>query len=168
MQKNRLVQGFSLIEVSMVLVIMGVMMGAVFKGHDLVEQARIRSTSYDFSRIWTALQLYANDYQTVLWGDPDAWTKLADARLLASPEAPRSKLGGQFSLETKDDVGYLRLGQGSEAKAFLSFGQVKSLLACLKNDNPQRVVVMNQSGAVVDLDKETEKGGRYSVALVLE
>lgn len=152
----------------MVLVIMGVMMGAVFKGRDLVEQARIRSTSYDFSRIWTALQMYANDYQTVPWEDPDAWAKLAEARLLASPEAPRSKLGGQFSLEAKDGFGYLRLGQGSNAQAFLSLGQVKSLLACLKNDNSQRVVVMNESGTVVDPNTETEKSGRYSVALILE
>lgn len=143
-------------------------MGAVFKGHDLVEQARIRSTSYDFSRIWTALQMYSNNYQTVLWEDSEAWAKLAEARLLASPEAPKSKLGGQFSLGSKNGTGYLTLGQGTSAKAFLSLGQTKALVACLKNDNPQRVVVMNKGGAVVDLDKETAHDERYSVAILLE
>lgn len=152
----------------MVLVIMGVMMGAVFKGRDLVEQARIRSASYDFSRIWTALQMYSNDYQMILWEEENAWVRLAEARLLTSPEAPKSKLGGQFSLELKDGVGYLKLGQGTTARAFLSLSQTKALVACLKNDNPQRIVVLNASGTPVDLDKETTGEGRYSVALVLE
>lgn len=153
----------------MVLVIMGVMMGAVFKGHDLVEQARIRSMSYDFSRIWTALQMYANTYQTPLTADSEAWSKLAEVRLLASPEAPTSKLGGKFALVTAENgTTYLKLGKGRDAKAFLSLSQTRALVAQLRNDNPLRVVAFNAEGNAVDLAQESNKNGCYSVAIILE
>lgn len=138
--------GFSLIEISIVLLIVGVMLGSVMKGHDLLEQANARSTAYDFARIQTAFLFYSNDYGPDILNAPeDVWKKLHSVKLIASPQPPHSKLGGQFSVITIKETPYLRLGKGKDSsQPFLTLAQVKAIQAHL-SDAPDHSILLTDS-----------------------
>lgn len=116
--------GFSLIELALVLIVIGVLAGAIFKGKDVLEAAKIHAVLNDINRIRTAAALYhdtfgqwpGNDSQArarfgegVNNGQGDGvilgreasqfWIHLAKAEHLSEMVAPSSRLGGKFSVE---------------------------------------------------------------------
>lgn len=54
--------GFSLLELSIVLVIIGLLAGGVMVGQDLVKQAELRSIMNDISKIQTSVNAFKNKY----------------------------------------------------------------------------------------------------------
>ena len=58
-------KGFSLLELSIVLVIIGLLAGGVMVGQDLVAQAELRSIMSDMNRIGTAVNTFKNKYQAI-------------------------------------------------------------------------------------------------------
>jgi prepilin-type N-terminal cleavage/methylation domain-containing protein len=60
-QKQR-EQGFTLIELSMVLVIMGLILGMVFKGKSLVEQAKTKSVQSQLHKIQLSVESFRQQY----------------------------------------------------------------------------------------------------------
>lgn len=122
MLKHR-VKAFSLIELSVVLVIIGVLMGAIFKGQDLLDVAKTRSVVHDFQRIKIALHTYHDSYGVWPGDDPAAatrfgssvnngngnglidtdeqqsvWLHLHKAGDFDSDIAPTSKFGGNYDI----------------------------------------------------------------------
>ncbi len=116
--------GFSLIELALVLIVIGILAGAIFKGQDILEAAKIRSVLNDINRIRTATALYhdtfgqwpGNDSQAsarfgegvsngqgngTISGDEASqfWIHLGKAEHLPGTVAPTSKLGGAFTVE---------------------------------------------------------------------
>ncbi len=72
--------GFTLIEVSIVLVIIGLLLGGVLKGQELIENAKIKRMNNDFSGIATGAYSYLDRYSAVPGDDADAagrWTTAA-------------------------------------------------------------------------------------------
>jgi prepilin-type N-terminal cleavage/methylation domain-containing protein len=55
-------QGFTLIELSMVLVIMGLILGMVFKGKSLVEQAKTKSVQSQLQKIQLSVESFRQQY----------------------------------------------------------------------------------------------------------
>lgn len=55
-------KGFSLLELSIVLVIIGLLAGGVMVGQDLVRQSELRSVMTDYSKFQTALNAFKNKY----------------------------------------------------------------------------------------------------------
>src|SRR5256712_1845394 len=49
--KNRQ-QGFTLVEIAIVLVIIGLLLGGILKGQEMITQAKIKNVIADFSGIW--------------------------------------------------------------------------------------------------------------------
>lgn len=124
MRMNRrfyLLKGFSLIELSIVLLIIGIIAGAVMKGTDLIEAARIRSILNDLNKYSVAFMLYQETNQAlpgddskaqdrfgqdVTNGDGDgkitgndiakAWQHLGKAGHINVTSPPSSKLGGKY------------------------------------------------------------------------
>lgn len=116
--------GFSLIELALVLIVVGILAGALFKGQDILEAAKIRAVLNEIDRIRTATALYHDTYGQWPGNDPYAkdrfgqdvnngqgngvisgdeagqfWIHLAKAGHLSDGIAPSSKLGGQFTAE---------------------------------------------------------------------
>jgi prepilin-type N-terminal cleavage/methylation domain-containing protein len=50
--------GFALIEIAVVLVIIGLLLGGVLKGQELITQAKIRNVINDFNGLATAVYAY--------------------------------------------------------------------------------------------------------------
>lgn len=79
---NRKQRGFTLIELAMVLVIIGLLLGGVLKGRELIDSARLRNIAGDLDGIATAVQVYRERYRALPGDDPGAgegrgWAALA-------------------------------------------------------------------------------------------
>lgn len=116
------VAAFSLIEMSIVLVVIGIIVGAVFKGQELLESAKIRSVAQDFQHYALSVGMYQETYQALPGDDPKAnlyfsgaesgdgngqitdgeadlfWQHLGKASIINSDTAPSSKLGGRYTV----------------------------------------------------------------------
>ncbi len=57
--------GFTLIEISIVLVIIGLLLGGVLKGQELIENAKIKRMNNDFSGIATGAYSYLDRYAAI-------------------------------------------------------------------------------------------------------
>lgn len=72
---------FSLVELSIVLVILGLLVGGVLSGQSLIRAAELRSVAADYARFYTAAQTFRDKYfaipgdmtnATAFWGDDNA------------------------------------------------------------------------------------------------
>lgn len=72
LQKNRHQHGFTLMEIAIVLVIIGLLLGAVLKGQELIVQARIKNIINDFNGIATAVYSYQERYRSYPGDDAKA------------------------------------------------------------------------------------------------
>lgn len=159
---SKKMSGFSLIELALVLIVIGILAGAILKGQDVLEAAKIRAVLNDINRIRTAAALYhdtfgqwpGNDSQAqarfgqdvhngqgtgVISGDEanQFWVHLAKADHLSDALAPASKLGGQFTVEG-DRVTYKNylVLSGPEKSGVLTPKQAATLKSKAGENNP--------------------------------
>jgi len=69
--------GFTLVEIAIVLVIIGLLLGGILKGQEMITQARIKNVINDFNGISAAFFSYQDRYRQVPGDDPAAearWT----------------------------------------------------------------------------------------------
>lgn len=69
--------GFTLIEIAIVLVIIGLLLGGILKGQELITQGRIRNVANDFQSMTAAINLYQDRYRALPGDDAGAaarWT----------------------------------------------------------------------------------------------
>jgi prepilin-type N-terminal cleavage/methylation domain-containing protein len=71
--------GFTLIEISIVLVIIGLLLGGVLKGQELIENAKIKRMNNDFSGIASATYSYLDRYSAIPGDDKNADTRWTGA-----------------------------------------------------------------------------------------
>jgi prepilin-type N-terminal cleavage/methylation domain-containing protein len=63
-------QGFTLVEIAIVLVIIGLLLGGVLKGQELITQAKIKNVSNDLSGVTAAIYAYQDRYKRLPGDDP--------------------------------------------------------------------------------------------------
>ncbi len=68
-------QGFTLIEIAIVLVIIGLLLGGILKGQELITQAKIRNVANDFNGVSAAYYSYQDRYRAIPGDDPNAGTR---------------------------------------------------------------------------------------------
>lgn len=70
-------KGFTLIEIAIVLVIIGLLLGGILKGQELITQAKIRNVANDFTGVSAAYYAYQDRYRAIPGDDQNAaarWT----------------------------------------------------------------------------------------------
>jgi prepilin-type N-terminal cleavage/methylation domain-containing protein len=67
--------GFTLIEIAIVLVIIGLLLGGILKGQELITQGRIRNVSNDFQSVTAAINLFQDRYRALPGDDAGAATR---------------------------------------------------------------------------------------------
>lgn len=127
-RKKKGLRAFTLIEISIVLIIIGIIAAAIFKGQELLEGARLRATLDEISHIRLALTQYRDTYgywpgndpyaadrfgEGMTNGDgrgvvrqeesPHVWRHLAAAGLRKSPDIPAARSGGSFHVQGNMD-----------------------------------------------------------------
>jgi prepilin-type N-terminal cleavage/methylation domain-containing protein len=78
MQSKRMQTGFTLVEIAIVLVIIGLLLGGILKGQEMITQARIKNVVNDFNGITAAYFAYQDRYRAVPGDDNQAATRWAD------------------------------------------------------------------------------------------
>lgn len=68
--------GFTLVEIAIVLVIIGLLLGGVLKGQELIENAKIKNLRNDFQGVSAAYYAYKDRYNTVSGDDISATTAI--------------------------------------------------------------------------------------------
>ena len=72
MNSVRKAQGFTLVEIAIVLVIIGLLLGGILKGQEMITQAKIKNVIADFSGISAAYHGYVDRYKKIPGDDPCA------------------------------------------------------------------------------------------------
>ena len=76
MKRNQ--TGFTLVEIAIVLVIIGLLLGGVLKGQEMIENAKIKNLINDINGVSTAFQAYRDRYKSLPGDDSKAdnrgWT----------------------------------------------------------------------------------------------
>lgn len=75
---HRNAQGFTLVEIAIVLVVIGLLLGAILKGQELVVQARVKNLIADFNGLTAAHYAYQDRYRATP-GDDGGATRWAGA-----------------------------------------------------------------------------------------
>jgi prepilin-type N-terminal cleavage/methylation domain-containing protein len=71
--------GFTLVEIAIVLVIIGLLLGGILKGQEMITQAKIKNVVNDFNGITAAVNSYQDRYRSLPGDDLNASTRWAGA-----------------------------------------------------------------------------------------
>jgi prepilin-type N-terminal cleavage/methylation domain-containing protein len=81
-RKNSTQAGFTLVEIAIVLVIIGLLLGGILKGQEMITQAKIKNIVNDFNGVTVAVTSYQDRYRAIPGDDLNAsarWTTQAPA-----------------------------------------------------------------------------------------
>ena len=76
--------GFTLVEIAIVLVIIGLLLGGILKGQELINSAKVKNVANDFRTIQTYVYGYQDKYRALPGDDPAADTHLASSGITAA------------------------------------------------------------------------------------
>ena len=71
--------GFTLVEIAIVLVIIGLLLGGILKGQEMITQAKIKNIINDFNGVTAAVNTYQDRYRALPGDDLTAATRWAGA-----------------------------------------------------------------------------------------
>ena len=97
MRRNQ--SGFTLVEIAIVLVIIGLLLGGVLKGQELISQAKIKNVANDFNGLTAAIYAYQDRYKRLPGDDPGA-TRWA---LITAPGNGNNLVEGNYHSTTNTD-----------------------------------------------------------------
>lgn len=100
-------KGFTLVEIAIVLVIIGLLLGGILKGQEMIVQAKIKNAMADFSGISAAYHGYNDRYRAIPGDDSGAGNRwLANATTGATTASPGNGDGvvsGKYNSTTAAD-----------------------------------------------------------------
>ena len=73
--KNSSEAGFTLVEIAIVLVIIGLLLGGILKGQEMITQAKIKNAINDFNGVTVAVTSYQDRYRALPGDDGNATTR---------------------------------------------------------------------------------------------
>ena len=94
--------GFTLIEIAIVLAIIGLLLGGILKGQELITQGRIRNVSNDMQSMTAAINLYQGRYLALPGDDAGAAARWSTAPVAASGNGD-GVIAGTYNSTTATD-----------------------------------------------------------------
>jgi len=108
MKRNQ--SGFTLIEIAIVLVIIGLLLGGVLKGQELINSARVKNLATDFRNIPVFIYGYQDKFKAIPGDDTGVVTHVGATGTLATTPATKQGNGvidGLWNSQTSTDESYL-------------------------------------------------------------
>jgi prepilin-type N-terminal cleavage/methylation domain-containing protein len=101
--------GFTLVEIAIVLVIIGLLLGGILKGQELINSAKVKSLANDFRTIPTYIYAYQDKFKALPGDDTNASTHVAGAANATTPTAKQGNgvLEGNWYSGNPTDESYL-------------------------------------------------------------
>jgi len=97
-------KGFTLVEIAIVLVIIGLLLGGILKGQEMITQAKIKNVMSDFSGISAAFHGYQDRYRAIPGDDPNAATRWSLGTVtLASGAYGDGQIAGGYGSTTANE-----------------------------------------------------------------
>ena len=78
-------QGFTLVEVSIVLVIIGLMLGGMLKGQELIDNAKVKNLAADFRNVPVLIYAYQDKYRAIPGDDSSVDLRITGATKASTP-----------------------------------------------------------------------------------
>ena len=103
---NKQQSGFTLVEIAIVLVIIGLLLGGVLKGQELVNSAKVKNFVSDFKAVPLFIYGYQDKFKALPGDDANAATHLGSAVTLLTPTAAtlgNGRIEGNYNSETATD-----------------------------------------------------------------
>lgn len=88
-------KGFTLVEIAIVLVIIGLLLGGILKGQEMITQAKIKNVVNDFNGITAAVNSYQDRYRALPGDDLNAGTRWSGTTTTAAGDG-----NGQYTCTT--------------------------------------------------------------------
>ena len=95
MKRNQ--TGFTLVEIAIVLVIIGLLLGGILKGQEMITQAKIKNVVADFSGVSAAYYGYQDRYKAIPGDDPGALARWATASPAVVSGNGNGVVGGSYN-----------------------------------------------------------------------
>ena len=108
MKRNQ--SGFTLIEIAIVLVVIGLMMGGVLKGQSMIDNAKVKALSNEFGSIQSMVNAYQDKFRALPGDDNAATTHLTGAT--------QATAAGTGTLDTGTWVGATAPDTGNKSSLF--------------------------------------------------
>ncbi len=107
MKRNQ--SGFTLIEIAIVLVIIGLLLGGVLKGQELINSAKVKNLASDFRNIPLYIYTYQDKYHALPGDDPLASIHVSSAVTATTPanDAGNGRIDGKWDSTTATDESFL-------------------------------------------------------------
>ncbi len=86
--------GFTLVEIAIVLVIIGLLLGGILKGQELINSAKVKNLAQDFKTVPLYIYGYQDRFKALPGDDKNATTNLATTPVNAALLAPTAPTGG--------------------------------------------------------------------------
>ena len=77
--------GFTLVEIAIVLVIIGLLLGGILKGQELINSAKVKNLANDFRVIPTYIYAFQDKYRSIPGDDALVTTHISGATLATTP-----------------------------------------------------------------------------------
>jgi prepilin-type N-terminal cleavage/methylation domain-containing protein len=102
--------GFTLVEIAIVLVIIGLLLGGVLKGQELVNSAKVKNLASDFRSISSFVYAYQDRFRALPGDDRAACTHVdcgTDTTTASGTGAGNARINGPWNSDTPTDESYL-------------------------------------------------------------
>lgn len=102
--------GFTLIELAIVLVIIGLLLGGVLRGQELINSARVKNLTRDFQNVQVYLYGYQDRFRSIPGDDGAAAARLPGPPAAINASAPNANNGlinGQWNSDTVADESFI-------------------------------------------------------------
>lgn len=101
-------KGFTLIELAIVLVIIGLLLGGVLKGQELINSAKVKNMANDFKNTQIVLYGYQDKFKALPGDDAVVASHVTGGTLATTPgTVGNAQIEGQWNSETPTDESYL-------------------------------------------------------------
>ena len=101
--------GFTLVEIAIVLVIIGLLLGGILKGQELINSAKVKAMVNDMKLVATQVYGYQDRFKAMPGDDPRAATNLAGAANATTPggSLANGRIEGAWNSITATDESFL-------------------------------------------------------------
>lgn len=102
--------GFTLVEIAIVLVIIGLLLGGVLKGQELINSAKVKNLANDFRSISSFVYSYQDRFRALPGDDTNVVARVSAVAVAATTPAGtlgNSRIDGNWNSATTTDESYL-------------------------------------------------------------
>jgi prepilin-type N-terminal cleavage/methylation domain-containing protein len=99
--------GFTLVEIAIVLVIIGLLLGGILKGQELINSAKVKNLANDFRVIPTYIYAYQDKFKSLPGDDANVTTHITGATAAAAAGLGNGVINGNWNSTTNTDESFL-------------------------------------------------------------